>query len=59
MNILEAAVLTVIGSYLDEAERWVIAIVLTVLSLAVMFDAVYFGTFRRVGEAFLKMPQRD
>lgn len=52
INILSIAVLTVVNTYLGTASKELTVGMLIGLSILVVFDVIYFGTFKRVSGAF-------
>jgi hypothetical protein len=52
INVLSVAVLTVLNTYLGTASKELTLALLIGLSVLVLFDVLYFGTFRRVSGAF-------
>ena len=52
INLLSAAVLAVLNTYVATAQPWLTIAMLSVLTFLVLFDALYFGTLKRVSGAF-------
>lgn len=52
INILSAAVLAVLNTFVATTQAWLANSLLIGLGLLVLFDALYFGTLKRVSGAF-------